>query len=112
MAAANQGQWAERIAWEGPKQAGRLRLAGPAYDLNDSGQAFELTRQLPATAGDQALATLVGRAAALIVQPQIVVSGRGGGLAATAAGELRMLFSYPSTRSSCVHGGGGKCSFS
>ena len=95
MAAANQGQWAERIAWEGPQQAGRLRLAGPAYDLNDAGQAFELTRQLPATGGDQALAQLVGRAAALIVQPQTVVSGCGGGAGChryRCSGELRIKF--------------------
>ncbi len=66
------------------------RIEGPIYDLNDPGQAFELTRPLAeaarhgagAAAGRGAapeLAALVDRAAALILPPLALVSEAVGG---------------------------------
>ncbi|PRW61593.1 Transcription initiation factor TFIID subunit 1 isoform C [Chlorella sorokiniana] len=76
-------RWEDRIAWDANQAAQKLRMEGPIFDLNDPGQAFELTRPIgeaakhgpgaaAARAAEPKLVALVDRAAALILPPLAV----------------------------------------
>ncbi|KAL4855489.1 Transcription initiation factor TFIID subunit 1 [Chlorella vulgaris] len=104
MLPVNSEEWEERIAWEGSTDAHKLRCRGPALDLNDSSQAFELTKPLhdmvaptgraqPGPSSAEGIAELVQHAAALVLEPQALalpLPPRGSGFNAVEPEEVEL----------------------
>ncbi|KAI3432621.1 hypothetical protein D9Q98_004167 [Chlorella vulgaris] len=104
MLPVNYEEWEERIAWEGSTDAHKLRCRGPALDLNDSSQAFELTKPLhdmvaptgraqPGPSSAEGIAELVQHAAALVLEPQALalpLPPRGSGFNAVEPEEVEL----------------------